>query len=362
METRKFIPQHEPTFEIEEREALIEYISTDNPFYTEFRKTKQLEEMIADYTKSKHCIMMPNGTLSLSCALIAMGVKAGDEVICPVLTMAASATSIQLIGAIPIFCKTKQLTLDIDDVKSKITDKTKAIMFVSLNNHCTSLEEIVLFCQERGIPLLEDSAQSLGCWYKGKHVGTYGKIGSFSFSTPKIISTGQGGALVTDDDELADKIRLIKNFGRSVSGTTDCYETFGVNFKITDFQAVVGIEQMKKLEKRISRMKQIYHHYRQHLGKFMLDKPYEGYIPWFICIYVDDPVNLSHQLKERGIGSRLFYPVLTTQGAFKDDNFVCAESSNISERGLWLPSYITITDDEIDYVCNSILDCLKIES
>jgi perosamine synthetase len=358
METRKFIPQHKPTFESEERQALIEYISTDNPFYTEFKKTKQLEEMIANYTKSKHCIMMPNGTLSLSCALIALGVKAGDEVICPVLTMAASATSIQLIGAKPVFCKTKQLTLDINDVKSKITNKTKAIMFVSLNNHCSSLEEIVLFCQESGIPLLEDSAQSLGCWYNEKHVGTFGKIGSFSFSTPKIISTGQGGALITDDDDLAKQIRLIKNFGRSISGTTDCYETFGVNLKITDFQAVVGIEQMKKLDNRINKMTHIYETYRTYLGEYMIDKPYDGYIPWFVCIYVDDPISLSKELKDLGIGARLFYPVLTTQGAFSSD-VKCEESEKISTRGLWLPSYITLIDSEIDYVCKTILSCLK---
>lgn len=365
------IPQHKPTFEEEERGALIEYITTGDPYYTEFHKTKQLERMIADYTKSKHCIMMPNGTLSLSCALIALGVKAGDEVICPALTMAATATAIMLIGAKPVFVETcrggldtngrpKQLTIDIQDLQNKTTPKTKAVIFVSLNNHCTTLEEVVLFCFSNNIPLLEDSAQSLGCWYKGKHVGTYGAIGSFSFSTPKIISMGQGGCLITDDDELDRQIRLIKNFGRSESGTTDCYETFGVNLKITDLQAVIGIEQFKKLPQRIERMKEIYERYSRNLSDFIIPKPYDCYIPWFVCIYINDPISLSLRLKELGIGTRLFYPVLPGQGAFSRLSKEKFEGSEIvSRRGLWLPSSITLTNREIDHICNVLKTEIK---
>lgn len=358
------IPQHKPTFDNEERQALIEYLQQEpEPYYTEFKKTKQLEEMIASYTKSRYCIMMPNGTLSLSCALLAFGVKPGDEVICPALTMAATATSVQLIGATPVFCDIKGLTMDPEDLERKITDKTKAVIYVSLNNHYDNIVEIKNICNRYSIDLLEDAAQSLGCWNSENHVGTHGRIGSFSFSTPKIISTGQGGALITDDSELNHKIRLIKNFGRPSSGTSDHYITFGVNLKITDLQAVIGIEQMKKLPQRVERMKHIHARYYSHLKDIMMEKPYDGYIPWFVCIYVDNRQMLIDHLKENGIQTRCIYPVLPNQPAFDDlSNERFPEATVRSLTGLWLPSFITITDEQIDFICNTIKEFnLKID-
>jgi len=150
-------------------------------------------------------------------ALIAMGISKGDEVIVPDYTIIATANAVLMAGAKPVFADVEKETicLDFDSMKSKITSKTKAIMLVSINGkYPTRVEEIISFCQKRNIQIIEDAAQSIGSFYKGKHVGTYGDVGSFSFSMPKIITTGQSGALVTDNEELYHKIELVKNFGR----------------------------------------------------------------------------------------------------------------------------------------------------
>ena len=158
---------------------------------------------------------------------------------------------VKMFGAKPIFVDVDKntLCLDLKSVESAITSKTKAIIFVSANGRypLEKIDKFTSLCNQNNIHLIEDAAQSLGSYYPdGTHIGRKGKVGSFSFSTPKIISTGQGGALITDDDEVAFKIRLLKDFGRSRGGT-DIHDTIGFNSKFTELQAVIGIEQMKKV-------------------------------------------------------------------------------------------------------------------
>ena len=207
------IPQMEPTFGKEEAEACYEYMKSGY-FVTEFHKTKEFEKMICNYTGAKHCIVTNNGTISLVMALMALGIKHDDEVIVPNFTMIASPNSIKMVGGVPVFVDIEEqtLTMDLSEVKKKITPKTKCIMHVSMNTRSGNMDELVNFCKENKLYLVEDSAQSLGSFKNKKHLGTYGDIGSFSFSPPKIISTGQGGALITNSDELAIKLRKIKDF------------------------------------------------------------------------------------------------------------------------------------------------------
>jgi perosamine synthetase len=269
--------------------------------------------------------------------------------------MLASATSILLAGATPVFVDVEPdtLCLDVSLSRHAVTSRTKAVMLVTLNGRSPDLNEWVRWCGDQGLHLVEDAAQSLGSRYRGRHLGTFGAVGSFSFSAPKVITTGQGGALVTDDDALARRIRQIKDFGRRKAGE-DFYEYPGLNFKFTDLQAVIGIEQMKKLAWRVERKKAMYGLYREALngvpGITLLPTNLEDVSPWFIDVLVPDPDALQAALATEDIGSRRFYPALHSQPAFGLQGSY-PHASHAAEHGLWLPSSSFLSDDDIARVC-----------
>ncbi len=354
----EFINQMEPTFDEKEREALNDYMLSGS-WVTEFKKTREFEQEIAGYTGAVYCSVVSNGTVSLAIALMACGIGAGDEVLVPDYTMAATPDAVALTGAKIVFVdvERKSLCMDYEKMKAAVTEKTRAVMLVSINGRYPSdIERIVEFCEEKGIVLIEDSAQSLGSFYKGKHVGRYGKIGSFSFSAPKIITTGQGGALITDDKALFDKIKLIRDFGRA-SGGSDHYLTKGWNFKFTDLQAVVGLEQMKKLPQRVIRKKELGKLYERELHGIseveLIDTDLENTPPWFFDILCERRDDLMGYLKEKGIGGRPFYPALHKEPAFLcEGNFPNAEY--VADHGLWLPSAVSLSDETVVHICDVI--------
>ena len=354
-----FINQMEPSFDEKEKKALDDYLSSGG-WGTEFKKTREFEDLIKAYTGAKHCWIMANGTVSLSAALLAVGVQAGDEVICPDYTMVATPNSAELIGAKAVFVdiNKKDLCMDFEKMKAAVTPKTKAVLLVSINGRCPdNIEEFVKFCKDNNIHLIEDAAQSLGSFKNGKHLGRFGEIGSFSFSMPKIITTGQGGALITDDDDLADKIKKIRDFGRDKGGS-DHYLTKGWNFKFSDFQAVIGIEQMKKLAYRVERKKEMGKLYDKLLkdipGVELIKNDYNDVAPWFFDILCDKREELQLFLKENNIGSRIFYPPLHSEPAYGYNDLSFPVTEDISRRGLWLPSSVLVTDEQIEYVCSKI--------
>ncbi len=356
-----FINQMEPSFDSKEQNALNEYMSAGG-WVTEFKKTREFEELIKEYTGAKYCWIMSNGTVSLSVALMACGVNAGDEVICPDYTMVATPNSAELIGAKAVFVDIERDTMcmDFEKMKAAVTPKTKAVMLVSINGrYPKKYEDFVAFCNDNKIALIEDAAQSLGSFYKGKHLGRFGKIGSFSFSAPKIITTGQGGALITDDEELSEKIKKIRDFGRDKGGS-DHYLVKGWNFKFTDLQAVIGIEQMKKLPDRVNRKKEIGKLYDSLLSKVqnveIIKTNYEDTSPWFFDILCDRREDLIQYLKNKGVGTRMFYPPLHSEPAYGYSDLSFPITEEISAKGLWLPSSVSLTDEQIVYICNCVAE------
>lgn len=361
----KKISQFEPEFGDEERIALNNYMQ-EGGWVTEFKKTTELENMIASYTGSKHCIMVNNGTVSLILAAIACNIGHGDEVIVPNYTMIATPNSVKLLGAKPIFVDVEKETLciNLDEVKKKITNKTKAIFLVSSNGRFPKIdiEEIKSFCKKNNLHIIEDAAQSLGSFYSnGKHIGNEGIIGSFSFSPAKIISTGQGGALITNDDNMAKKIRYLKDFGRSQGGN-DVHDNIGFNFKFTDIQAVIGIEQMKKLDLRVNKKKMIYKEYHARLSTnknfSLIYNNIKFTTPWFIELIAERRDELIEFLNTNSIGTRLMYPPINKQIAYNE-----SENLNISElignKGIWLPSSVNLSISDIDFISNKIKDFYK---
>lgn len=358
----KFIPQMEPWFASEEKIAMNEYME-EGGWLTEFKRTEEFERRISTYTGAKHCFVVNNGTISLTLMAIASGIKAGDEVIVPNYTMIATPNSVKMLGAVPVFVDVEPETLcmDLESAKNAITPRTKAILFVNANgrNPKVGIDQFVSLCNDKGLILLEDSAQSLGSFYPdGKHQGSVGLAGSFSFSAPKIISTGQGGAIITNDDHMAFKLKRLKDFGRS-GGGNDIHDTIGYNFKFTEMQAVIGNEQMKKMPWRVNRKKDIYRLYKEKLQGVnqivFFEQDLEHTSPWFIDVLAENRHELQIFLKENGIGTRIMYPPINRQVAYNSPGEFKV-SNNVGIQGLWLPSAAQLTDNEIDYVCKLIKD------
>jgi len=355
----KFIPQMEPWFDEAEKRAICDYMA-EGGWLTEYNKTEEFERLIAEYTGVEHCIVVNNGTISLTLAAMAAGIRSGDEVIVPNYTMIATPNSVKMFAAVPVFVdvELETLCLDLDRVESAITEKTRAIMLVTANGRYPKarIEAFVKLCKARGLILIEDAAQSLGSFYpNGRHIGSMGDLGSFSFSTPKVITTGQGGAVVTNHPELAHKVRRLKDFGRSRGGT-DLHDSIGYNFKFTDLQACIGIAQMAKLAFRLTRKKEIYRLYRQELGGVpqlrFFEQDLEHTTPWFIDALVEQREQLQSFLKQRAIGTRVMYPPINEQEAYRVPAD-CPVSRMVGRDGLWFPSACKLTDPEVRRICDA---------
>lgn len=342
--TLPYIDQMAPWLGAEERDAVNNYLAT-NPWLTEFTRTRDFEQAIAAFTGSRHAVVVMNGTVSLVAALMSAGVGPGDEVIVPNFTMIATANAVGAVGAKPVLVDVDRTTLclNLDLLEQAIGASTKAIMLVSLNGRAPDMDRASAIAARHGLAVIEDAAQSLGSLWRGTHLGTFGAVGSFSFSAPKIITTGQGGALVTDDDAMADRIRKIKDFGRRTSGI-DYHESIGFNFKFTDLQAVIGLEQMKKLPWRVARKKALYAAYREQLAGVpevaLIETNLEDVAPWFIDVFVPDPVALKAHLHANAIGARPVYPAIhsqppyqgSTAGSFPESDYIAAHGLGCLHR------------------------------
>jgi perosamine synthetase len=356
------IPQMAPWLGEEEATAVHDYMRSGG-WLMERDKTRQFESIIADFTGASHCIVTVNGTVGLTLAALGCDLKPGDEVIVPNYTMIATANSAFMIGANPVFVdvETETLCLDINRTEAALTPKTRAIMLVTANGRYprAGIEAFVDLADKHGLALIEDAAQSLGSRFPdGRHIGSVGKVGCFSFSVPKIITTGQGGCLITNDDELAERVRKLKDFGRAAGGT-DIHQSIGYNFKFTDLQACVGIEQMKKLDWRIERKRQMLVKYQQALRAVGPVKFFEQDLinttPWFIDILCERRADLQEHLKKRGIGTRVMYPPVNKQKAYQRFGHHPV-SELVGQQGLWLPSSSQLTDQQIETVCDSVAE------
>ncbi|HUP04557.1 MAG TPA: DegT/DnrJ/EryC1/StrS family aminotransferase [Bryobacteraceae bacterium] len=348
------ILQMAPWFGEEERAAVAEYMESGG-WFTEFSKTREFEQAIAAFTGSPHAIAVTSGTAALFCALSACGIGPGDEVLVPAFTMVATANAVLLAGATPVFVDIHpaNLCMDLDAAGQAVTERTRAILLVSLNGRAPDMTRALSFASRHSLKLIEDAAQSLGSTQAGKALGSFGCAGAYSFGPLKIISTGQGGAVVTADEKIAQRLRRFKDFGRERGGV-DVHESIGYNFKFTDLQAAVGVAQMRKLAWRVERKKEIFALYREELrgapGIRFLDTDLAEVTPWFIDILTDRRDDLRRRLSEAGIEARPFYPPVHLQPAYRwKGRFPAAEEA--SARGLWLPSSSFLSDAEIGRVC-----------
>ena len=362
----KKINQIEPSLGNEEKKELIDVI--DSGWFTEAGKTKEFEKRFAEFVGSKYAIAVTSGTSALFLGLKAMGITKNDEVLVPDMTFVASPNAVELCGAKPVLIdiESKSLNIDQEKLKGKITKNTKAIMPVDFNGRSTDIFQLKEFAEKNNLLLIEDACHAIGSFYDTKHMGTVSNIGVFSFSTPKIITTGQGGMIVTNDKNIYEKCLSLKDFGRESGAKKNMkksfmHETIGYNFKFTEFQAAVGIAQMKKLKNRIKRKKEMFKLYKELLSGIrkieFIDTDIQKTTPWMIDILLTNNKTrekLIDFLAKNNIGTRIFYPPIHSLTPYKsiDKNFLT--STKISKQGLWLPSSTTLTDNELEYVCKKI--------
>jgi perosamine synthetase len=360
----EFIPQVEPYLTEAEARAAAEYLRSGG-WLTEFRQTERLVEMVTSLVGARHGAMVTSGTVALYLALKALGLGPGDEVVVPNYTMIATINAVVWVGARPVLADVEPDTLCLDLETVRLCRHTRALIYVPINGRHGDMARVVEFCREHGLYLVEDAAQALGARAGDKYLGTFGDIGVYSFTPHKIVTTGQGGMLVTDDDELIGRIRKLKDFHRTAPAS-DWHDGVGFNFKFTDLQAVVGIEQMKTIAWRVQRKKEIYARYQQGLsgckGVEMLPTDLEECPPWFVDVLLPDQATrdeLVAFLKERGIGSRPFYPPLSFQPMYQElgrGSFPVSEE--LAPRGLWLPSSLGLSDEQIQHVCQALAERL----
>jgi len=363
-EKMKFINQVEPYITEKEIEAINEYLKSGG-WLTEFRKTKEFEERIAEYIGVKHAIVVTSGMVGLYLSVLAHGIGRDDKVLVPNYTMIATINAITWAGAEPVLVDIDPENLCLDLSKIRNVSKCKAMMYVPINGRFGNMDEIVNYCESNNLILIEDSCQAMGSEFNGRKIGSFGSAGVFSFTPHKIITTGQGGAVVTNDYNIANKVRKLKDFHRTAPAT-DWHDGLGFNFKFTDLQAVIGIEQIKTIDFRVKRKKEIYQRYQANLSGIheltMPDTDYENMVPWFVDAFLESESirdGLSAYLSERNIGSRPTYPPINRQSIYEKNDVNYPVSGDFARRGLWLPSSIGLSLDVIDYVCNIIVEYMN---
>lgn len=332
-------------------------------FVNDGKTTEQLESAVADLIGVKYAVAVTSGTAALYLALKAKDIGPGDEVIVPDTTFIATANAVVMAGATPRFIDIVRQSLNIDplQLEAAINAKTKAVIPVHVSGRLADMQSILNIAKKHKLTVIEDAAEAFGSKKTGKSAGTYGDMGCFSFSPNKTITTGQGGMIVTNDAEIHQRLRQLKDQGRQYRGTggDDLHPAIGYNFKLTNLQAAVGLGQMQDIHARLSKLKLIYKTYERELSGvsgitlFPFDVE-AGESPQWIDAYVDNRESLAECFDAHNIGFRKFWFPLHRQLPYKqpDDEFPVA--SLCSEHCLWLPSSLLLTEDDIREVCQLI--------
>ncbi len=360
------IPWWTPVVPLTESLALLKNV-IERGFPNEGVLTRQWERALEQFCGVEHVVATTSGTASISLSLLALGVGPGDEVLVPDMTFIATANAVQMVGAIPVLVDIESETLGMDPRKAEeaITSRTKAMVPVHISGRACKIGELLMLAKAHGLSIVEDSAECLGSFHKGKHLGTLGSAGILSFSSNKTISSGQGGAVLTSDPRLAQRLRELKDQGRPIRGTggNDDHPTLGFNFKYTDLQASIALSSFGDLSQRLERQRKTYKIYEARLGhlrgiRVMPFQTAAGECPQWVDALSPHRDRLCAKLEGSGFQIRKFWKPLHAQPPYRDASFVgnrsFVESSLCSEQAFWLPTSLTITDEQVERVCRLI--------
>lgn len=363
MSDRPFLPVAAPSLAGNERAYVLEcldstWISSSGRYLDAF------EAAFARFCGVSHAVAVNNGTAALHLALTTLGIGPGDEVIVPDLTYIASVNAVTYCGAKPVFvdCEALTLNLDPDLLAARITSRTKAIMPVHLYGHPADMDPILNLAAHHNLIVLEDAAEAHGATYRTRPVGSFGACAAFSFYGNKIITTGEGGMVVTDDAELAARLRLYRGQGVDPQRRY-IHPVVGFNYRMTNIAAAIGLAQLERIETILAARRQVAAWYAERLvginGLRLLGaEPWAVPVPWLVTVLLTDGGAYERDtvmatLLANAIDSRpLFYP-MHEQPPYREDNrYPVAETW--SSRGLNLPTFEAMTETDVAMVCATL--------
>jgi perosamine synthetase len=361
---RKFYPIAEPDI----GELEIEYVTdaVRSGWVSSLgRYVEEFERGFADFCRTRHAVSTANGTVALHLALAALGIGPGDEVIVPTLTFIATASAAIYAGARPVFVDSDPQTwcLDPAAVERAITPRTRAIIPVHLYGHPADMDPIMDSASRHNLIVVEDAAESHGALYKGRMTGGLGNAGIFSFYGNKLITSGEGGMLVTNDSALADRGNFLHDHAMRAE-TRYYHSEIGYNYRITNLQAALGLAQLRRAPELIARKREIMRWYREFLGdredlRLNPSMPWAESSFWMVCAILPsrlDRDSMMKDLRADGIDSRPFFKPLHTLPPLRKydcgNRFPIAE--DLSRRGLSLPCGVKLTRQDVEFICSTI--------
>lgn len=369
-----FIAVNEPLLNGNEKKYLCRcidtgWISSEGPFVIQF------ENKMSATVKRKHGIAVTNGTAALEVAMQAIGIGKDDEVIMPTFTIISCAMAVTKLGGRPVFVDSDINTwnMNVDEIERKITSRTKAILVVHLYGLPVEMEKVLELADKYSLKIIEDAAEMHGQTYKGKPCGSFGDISTFSFYPNKHITTGEGGMIVTDDDTLAERCKVLRNlcFRKDIRYVHD---ELSDNYRFTNLQAAVGLAQLERLEEFVERKRQMGRFYTENLSEvkgIRLPIPKTGYadnIYWVYGILLEKEIKCTnHEITKlfatEGIGTRSFFwcmheqPVYKRNGMFEGETYTNAEY--LARKGFYIPSGLALTREQMETVVNVVKKVLK---
>lgn len=338
-------------------------------------KCEELENLFIEMMNVKYAVSLSNCTDALHLACLTCGIGDGDEVLCPSLTFAASVNCIRYVGATPVFCDIvgpEHINIDPEDIKKKITPKTKAIIVVHMAGFPARMDEIMAIAKEHNLKVIEDACHGPLSEYNGKKLGTIGDVATFSFFSNKNISTGEGGMLITNNEKIASKARLLRSHGMTTmsyqraKGHATAYDIIdlGYNFRMDDIRASIGCVQMRKLQADLEKRVRVRSKYLAELSKVKgIVVPFADSTE-FVSNYIL-PIVLLNSTKEKrdkireqihaaGIQTSNHYPAIHQFSIYKAYGAVLPQTEYVSDNEITLPMYAALTDSQIEYIAETV--------
>ena len=366
-----------PLFKLnfDEKEAQAAYDTINSGWISTGPKNEELERMFIDMFHVKYAVTVTNCTGALHLACMLCGLGPGDEVLCPSLTFAASVNCIRYVGATPVFCdivSPEHLNIDPKEIEKKITPRTKAIVVVHMAGFPAKMDEIMAIARRHNLKVIEDACHGPLSEYKGKKLGTIGDVASFSFFSNKNISTGEGGMLITNNEEFAKKARLLRSHGMTTmsyqraGGHATTYDIveLGYNYRLDDIRASIAIEQMKKLpgdlEKRIAVRKRYLEKLANVKGVVVPFADCTEFVSNYIMpVVLTDSTKekrdaIREKIHEAGVQTSVHYPAIHRFSIYKDFKAQLPVTEYVTDNEITLPMYASLTDADVDFIVETL--------
>lgn len=363
MQTPKIkIPLAKPDIGKDEIQAVMETMRSG--WVTQGEKVEEFEKSFAKYCGVKYGIAVSNGTAALHIALAALDIKRGDEVITTPLSCVATTNPIVYLNAKPVFVDVEPATLNLNPelIEKKITRKTKAILPVHVFGHPVDLDPLMEVAEKHGLYVIEDAAQAHGARYKGKTVGSSGHVSCFSFYADKLITTVEGGMALTNDEELAEKMRLLRSFGMS-KREKFYHPILGYNYKLSDIHAAIGLVQLRKLDNYIERKRANIEYLRSKLNHSNLKLPVElnyAFNVYYVCHILAEKgkKKIVEHLEQEGIEARPLLSFIPEQPPYRKYGYDLNElrvARNAHQKGFYVSNSPLLTENELDLVTSALI-------